>query len=106
MKVGEYRAVRQDRGVPKGEYTRKAYLRCIVHAIHMYMWEAMAPPEEEGIYNCNEGREHPQDYDEIDHSVDRMSPCQYTHNNWPRIPCFPNSISSTDILGMIPMESQ
>ena len=32
MKVEEYRAVRQGIGVPMVEYTRKAYLRCIVHA--------------------------------------------------------------------------
>ncbi len=41
MKVGEYRVVRQDRDVPMVEYSRKAYLWCIVHAIHMNMYEAM-----------------------------------------------------------------
>ena len=38
MKVEEYRAVRQGIGVSMIEYTRKAYLQCIVHVIHMCMW--------------------------------------------------------------------
>jgi hypothetical protein len=87
MKVEEYRAVRQGRGVPMVEYTRKAYLRCIVHAIHMCMCKATVLSEEEGI--CifyNEGREHPQDCGESHHSFDSNSPCQYTHICWPRIP--------------------
>jgi len=104
MKVGEYRVMRQDRGVPIVGYTRKAYLRRVVHAIRMCMCKAMAPLEEEGIYIFyTKSREHPRDYDEIHHSFDSNSPCQYihmgSHCNQSQI----DSSSSTDILGMIQM---
>ena len=83
----EYRVVRQSIGVPMVEYTKKAYLLCIDHAIRMCMCKAMALSEEEGICIFHTGhREHPRDYDEIHHSFDRNSPCQYTRNSWPRIP--------------------
>ncbi len=49
MKEEEHRAVRQGIGVPMVKYTRKAYLRYIVQAIHMCMCEAMKQSEEEGI---------------------------------------------------------
>ena len=45
----ENRVVRQGIGVPMVEYTKKAYLLCIDHAIRMCMCKAMALSIEEGI---------------------------------------------------------
>ena len=95
-------------GVPMMEYTRKAYLQCIVHAIRMRMCKAMALSEEEGICIFHtRHREHPRDYDEIHHSVDSDSvSCQYIRMGCHCNHSFPNSISGTDILGMIQLETQ